>query len=366
MKPFSKKATIRLAVALIIVSVCFIIFTKNNARLYDQTIARVIEEKTIASEEIVDAYRNEDRMTTQLLRLKILNGPDQNKELTTENQYTTSGAYDHHYKVGHDIFIANANDGIELLDVKRDHYFVIISAVFVLTLFLVGNKQGLYSVISLLVNALVISLALDFYIAYSSISLVLICAVSVLFLATFSLLLVNGRNEKTYTAIIATLIGTTLSLAIAFIVIKLLNAQGIYYEEMQFLSRPYEMVFLASLFVGSLGAVMDIAITMTASIFEIYEKNNQISISALKKSGKNVGQDVMGTMANILFFVYVSGSIPMLVLYLKNGAPLNFALSMNLSLELARALVGGIGVVLTIPIGLYTALFFVRRKQVQK
>ena len=71
----------------------------------------------------------------------------------------------------------------------------------------------------------------------------------------------------------------------------------------------------------------------------------------------------MGTMTSILFFAYISGTIPMLILYLKNGSPLAFTLSMNLSLELARALSGGLGIVLTIPIGLYISIFFVQRKK---
>ena len=89
-------------------------------------------------------------------------------------------------------------------------------------------------------------------------------------------------------------------------------------------------------------------------------------VKALKTSGLEIGKDIMGTMTNILFFAYISGSIPMLILYLKNASPLMFTLSMNLSLELARALAGGIGIVLTIPIGLYTSLFFINRKRARK
>ena len=68
-------------------------------------------------------------------------------------------------------------------------------------------------------------------------------------------------------------------------------------------------------------------------------------------------------MTNILFFAYVSGSIPTLLLYLKNASTLGYTLSLNLSLELVRALAGGLGIVITIPIGLYTAIFFVNRKK---
>lgn len=123
------------------------------------------------------------------------------------------------------------------------------------------------------------------------------------------------------------------------------------------------MVFRAGLLKGSLGAVMDVAITMSSSIFWLYEKNNEISIKALKTSGLEIGKDIMGTMTNILFFAYISGTIPMIILYLMNSSALGFTLSMNLSLELARALAEGIGIVLTIPIGLYISIFFVNRKR---
>lgn len=248
-------------------------------------------------------------------------------------------------------------------DVKRDKYLVIICWVFIFTLLIVGKRQGLFSVISLIINAALLSFALDVYVNNSSISLVVICGVTAILFTVISLFLVNGINEKTYAAIIATLIGTFASLLITYFVIWITAENGLRYEEMQFISRPYQMVFMAGLFVGSLGAVMDIAITMSASIFEIYEKNPDVTSKALQKSGMEIGKDVMGTMTSILFFVYISGSLPMLILYLKNAAPLGFTLSMNLSLELARALAGGIGIVLTIPIGLYTAILFVNRKR---
>src|SRR5699024_11228998 len=138
---------------------------------------------------------------------------------------------------------------------------------------------------------------------------------------------------------------------------------GLRYEEMQFLTRPYQVVFMAGLFLGSLGAAMDIAITMASSIFGLYESDHQIETKTLRASGREIGKDIMGTMTNILFFVYMSGSIPMMILYLSNQSPLGFTLTMNLSLEISRALAGSIGIVLTITISLMIAIFFVNRKR---
>ena len=248
-------------------------------------------------------------------------------------------------------------------DVKRDKYLFIITWIFIFILLIVGKTQGLYSIISLAVNAVLLWYALDIYVHNSNISLLVVCGISVVLFTVISLLLVNGFNEKTYAAIVATLLGTFISLFIAYIVLWITSENGLRYEEMQFLTRPYRTVFMAGLFIGSLGAVMDVAITMSSSIFELYEKNNDITEKALKTSGLDIGKDIMGTMTNILFFAYISGSMPVLILYLKNAVPLSYSLSMNLSLELDRALAGGIGIVIAIPIGLYTSMFFVNRKR---
>ena len=147
-------------------------------------------------------------------------------------------------------------------DVKRDKNVLFVAWIFIFTLLIVGKKQGLFSIISLAVNAVLISYALDIYLNKPNVSLVVICRISVILFTAISLLLVNGFNEKTYAAIVATLLGTFSSLLIAYLVMWVTAEKGLRYEEMQFLTRPYRTVFMAGLFVGSLGAVMDVAITM--------------------------------------------------------------------------------------------------------
>src|SRR5690625_7166385 len=113
---------------------------------------------------------------------------------------------------------------------------------------------------------------------------------------------------------------------------------------MDFLTRPYKLVFMAGVFVGSLGAVMDVAITMSASIFELYEKDNKISIKALKKSANDIGKDIMGTMTNILFFAYFSGSILIMILYFKISSKLFFIFLFYISIDIARTLAVDFGI----------------------
>lgn len=347
-----------------------VLFVNFNYTFYERSIAKIIEMNTEDSIDVIDMHNNEDSLFTQHLLAELKNGEEKGQLIRLTNEYSSSNAYDQKYNVGNELFVAI--DGIvegnsaltgTIEDAKRDKQVLFVVWIFIFTLLIVGKKQGLFSILSLALNAILLSYALDIYVKNANISLLFICGLCVILFTVSSLLLVNGFNEKTYAAIVATLLGTFISLLIVYCVMWVTAENGLRYEEMQYLTRPYRTVFMAGLFIGSLGAVMDVAITMSSSIFELYEKNNDIPMKALKTSALDIGKDIMGTMTNILFFAYISGSIPVLILYLKNATSLPYAFSINLSLELARALAGGIGIVLAIPIGLYTSLFFVNRKK---
>lgn len=354
---------------LVICCIASIVFVYNNHNYYDRSIAKVVHTKLASTEEEVDAYENKDKLFTQQITAEIKNGPENGQMIQLTNTYSLSKAYDQAFEAGDELFVTidkkSESAGVltgGIRDVKRDKYMLIAFWIFMFVLFAVGKKQGLFAVASLAVNVVLLTCAIEIYVQ-TGMNLLLLSGVLAVLFTVLSLLFVNGRNEKTYAAIVATLLGTIASLAITILVMRLTLENGLRYEEMQFLTRPYKLVFIAGLFIGSLGAVMDVAITMSSSIFELWEKNNGISTKALKTSGLDIGKDIMGTMTSILFFAYISGSIPILILYLKNASPLGFTLSINLSLELVRALAGGIGIVLTIPIGLYTSIFFVKRKR---
>ncbi|WP_440895633.1 YibE/F family protein [Amphibacillus sp. Q70] len=352
-----------------IVAICFIfsiVFVYNNHRFYERPIAKVIQTTVTETTETMDLYENEDMLFTQQMTAEIKNGEQKGQHIHIVNEHSSSGAYDFSYNTGDELFVSIDQDSTSLTgsitDVKRDKYVVVVMWIFIFTLLLVGRRQGLFATISLAINMILLSYALDIYVN-TQLNLLWICGITAILFTVTSLLLVNGRNEKTYAAIIATILGTFISLFIAYLAIWFTSEKGLYYEEMSFLTRPYQLVFLAGLFIGAIGAVMDVAISISSALYELYQKDHHISNNSLKKSGFNIGKDIMGTMTNILFFAYISGSIPILIVYFKNSSPLGFALSLNLSLEIARALAGGIGIVITIPIGIYTSIFFINRKR---
>lgn len=342
-----------------------------NHSFYNQSIAELTEIVSEDSQDVTDRYMNEDIVYHQEMIGKVLNHDNKGELIYISNTYSASGAYDHVYSVGEEVFIkferTTTSEGIEkaeITDLKRDKYLIAILWIFILVLLFIGKRQGLFASLSLGVNIILLSYTLDFYLK-TNVNLLWLSAMLVVVFTVISLLMVNGFNAKTYAAIVATLIGTLIALLITTGAIWITSGRGLYYEEMGFLTRPYKMVFLAGLFIGSLGAVMDVAISISSALFELYHQNKQITNKDLKTAGMDIGKDIMGTMTNILFFAYISGSIPTLILYIRNYSELGYTLSINLSLELARALSGGIGIVITIPIGLYTTLYFIHRKRVK-
>lgn len=355
-----------------ITAICLIaslVFVYNNHAFYERPIVKITEATVTESTAVTDRHGNQDMIYEQNIIAEVLNGEESGQLLHVTNEYSASGAFDYTYKTGNEVFVLfddiNPDNNFRtgtITDLKRDKYLLIVAWVFIITLLLVGKWQGLFASVSLGVNIVVLSYALDIYIN-TNVNLLWISGLTVIFFTVTSLLLVNGFKDKTYAAIIATLLGTFFALLITYFAMWITSENGLRYEEMAFLTRPYNVVFLAGLFIGSLGAVMDVAISISSAMFELYEKNKTISFKALKASGFDIGKDIMGTMTNILFFAYISGSIPTLLLYIKNQTQLGYTLSINLSLEITRALAGGIGIVITIPIGLYVTLYFIQRKK---
>lgn len=344
-----------------------LVVTNHNYSLYKKPIAEVVKTNVVEKNKSADLNHNKDTVYSQEIVAKIMNGKYKGRLIHLENTYSYSGAYAQKYTVGTDLFVSLEKNSQHALNgtiegVKRDKQVTAVAGLFILILLAIGRKQGFYSIISLFINIVLLIGALNVYLALGNVSLLAVCMVAVVLFTVISLLLVSGNKEKTHVAIISTLIGTFVSLLIAYGVMQLTDSNGLHYEGMEFVTIPPQKIFMSEVLIGSLGAVMDVAITITSSVYELYEKNKEIARKDLLKSGKEIGGDIMGAMTNILFFSYISGTIPMVLLYLKNGSPLGYTFSMNFSLELIRALTGSIGIVLTIPITLYLSILFIFRK----
>lgn len=364
--PLNKKALIILAAILIVFSANYFFISKNES-FYNKTIAKIIS--------VDEKYTNvqgingeTEQIKNQKIKAVIMNGPHKGKEIDLQNKTSFSQINDLDLKVNDEVFISiqeGTNKNIvfcKITDFKRDKYMDYITLIFIVLILLVGGYKGFRSLCSVIINICIFLLLVHVFLNGFNLVIESIAA-SILFII-LSITIVSGINKKAFSAIVSTMVCTLAAMFIALLVIKLNNWNGIHFEEMEFLTHPPENIFLMEILIGTLGAIMDIAVTIASYVKERYDIKPDIETKELIKSGFEIGKDIMSTMTNTLLFAYISGSMPIVLLLLRNNYPISYIISMNMSLEFIRAITGSIGVVLSIPISIYISVLLIKNNRI--
>jgi len=116
-------------------------------------------------------------------------------------------------------------------------------------------------------------------------------------------------------------------------------------------------LLFSGLLISSLGAVMDVAMSIGSSIGEIHAQNPTISRKELFKAGMHVGRDMMGTDSNTLILAFAGGSVSMLVLDYAYDLPYQQIInSNNIGIAIMQGLSGSFGIVLAVPVTVLLAV----------
>ena len=120
-------------------------------------------------------------------------------------------------------------------------------------------------------------------------------------------------------------------------------------------------ILLASILIGAIGAVLDVGVSITASMAELVDYDPEIPLRRLWTAGISVGSEVLGSMINTLILAYLGSALPMTVLISSAGADVVGLLNdPYIAQEIVQSLAGTAGLLLTIPV---TALFFVAHER---
>ena len=110
-------------------------------------------------------------------------------------------------------------------------------------------------------------------------------------------------------------------------------------------------ILFSGLLIASLGAVMDVAVSISSTIEELHEKNPNLTGRELFNSGINIGKDMMGTMSNTLILAFVGGAINTMILIYAYSMPYLQIINMYaIGIEVIRGISGTLGIVLTVPL----------------
>ncbi len=305
---------------------------------------------------------NEYAQTKQEVLVRLLSGEFKGETVELENILTGNPYYDIKLKKGVKVILhAEDNDGAveySIEDIKRAGILGWLSLLFCGLLIYVGKRKGLNSLISIALTVVLITHCLSplVLIGINPIfAAFLICVISTL----VTMYLVGGFNAKSTSAAAGAILSLIFAGTLSGITMLTAHLTGFNGENTTFLYSAHpELDFIgltvSMMVLATLGAVMDVAMSIASTINEIYITDNTKGIKELFKSGMNVGRDIIGTMANTLILVYLGGSLP-LVLLAGNIDLMKFINLNQVVTEIASALIGSIAIVICVPFTALTA-----------
>ena len=318
----------------------------------------------------VDLEEDAVSQTKQAIEVKLLNGEFKGETIELDNMLTGNPYYDIKLKPNTKV-ILHAEDngaGVEysIEDIKRSGTLGWLSVLFCALLIYVGRKKGIYSLISIGLTIVLIAYMLSPMILHGInpvFATILICLIS----TAITMYSVGGFNSKSTSAVIGAVLSLIFAGILSFVTMFTAHLTGFAEENYMFLYTAHpELDFVAitisTMVLATLGAVMDVAMSISSTINEIHQIDETKTIKELFFSGMNVGRDIIGTMANTLILVYMGGSLPLIML--ANNIDLQKFINLNqVVTEIASALIGSIAIVICVPFTAFIASQLIKRKK---
>lgn len=319
---------------------------------------------------------NPESISKQIVTVKIVSGKFKGKEIVTDNMLTGNPAYEVFLKENDRVALVIESDNpnpsnideisVYVSDIKRVGVIYLYSFIFIALLIGIGRMKGFYSLLSIIVTVMLVFLIFMPMVLFNASPILAALIISVLS-TVITMYLVAGYNSKTNAAILGTVLSLIFASALALLAIFLAHLTGFMGEESLFLymSRPdldLQGILAASMIIAALGALMDVAISISSTINEIHITDPKLGVYELFKSGMNVGRDIIGTMSNTLILVYLGSSMPLVLL----GSNIDTAKFFNLNQvagEILSAFTGSISLLACVPLTAIMSAWLIKRKQ---
>lgn len=248
---------------------------------------------------------------------------------------------------------------VTMIDHDRIPMELVMGAIFILFLILFAGRTGVRAVLSFFLTVLAIwKLLVPLYLkGYNPIwtGLVFTLLLSVLIIA-----LVYGFDRRCISAVSGTFLGILVTCLLGSLFTDLFQIHGAVMSSSEsLLYAGYQdlnltRIFMASIFIGASGALMDLSVDITSAVHEVVEKRPDIGWKEAVRSGMNVGRSAMGTMTTTLLLAYSGGYIALLMVFMAQGTPLvNILNYKHVAAEMVHTVIGSFGLVTVAP---FTAL----------
>ena len=358
----SRKKVVRYLIYLLFVCVFAVFVFKLNQVEKTELVVRTGQtfEKGKVTEILQDNLdANGTRVGEQKVRVKMLTGARKGDELdiTSSSGYLFGAAC----KIGMKVIVMQSVAGettiASVYTQDREWVIYIFALLYILALCIIGGKQGIKGCLGLVFTF--------FCVIFVYLPLVYLrvspfwAAVFICFLTTLvTMYLIGGPTKKTCAATLGTLAGVVLAGLSAWCFSKASGISGYNVSDIETLMTLWNTnriqvggLLFSGLLISCLGATMDVAMSISSAIDEIYKQNSSLSRKELFKAGMRVGRDMMGTDSNTLILAFAGSSVSILLLDYAYDLPYQQIInSNNIGIAIMQGLAGSFGIVLSVPL----------------
>ena len=371
----SRKKAVRYLIYLLLVCVFAVFVFKLNQVEKTELVVRTGQ--TFEKGKVTDILQdnldsNGTRVGEQKVRVKMLTGVRKGEELdvTSSSGYLFGAVCTVGMKVIVMQTVAGETTIASVYSQDREWVIYIFALLYLLALCIIGGKQGIKGCLGLIFTFFcVIFVYLPLvYLGYSPFwSAVFIC-----FLTTLvTMYLIGGPTKKTCAATLGTLAGVVLAGISAWCFSKASGISGYNVSDIETLMTLWNTnriqvggLLFSGLLISCLGAVMDVAMSISSAIDEIYKQNSSLTRKELFKAGMRVGRDMMGTDSNTLILAFAGSSVSTLLLDYAYDLPYQQIInSNNIGIAIMQGLAGSFGIVLSVPLTVLICTILFHRKE---
>lgn len=265
----------------------------------------------------------------------------------------------------------NGDHSATVYEYNRSTAIYIIAGLFVLVTVLVGGRTGAKSILGLVLTVIVL-LALLIPLLMKGWPVIFTTFVLCALVAVACFMLLGGVDKKTICACLGTIAGMGLSMLFGIMAQSLAHIDGLRASDAEALLQLRQTgtplgirgLLVAGVIVSALGAVMDVAMSISSAIAELKTVNPELTVRELWRSGMNIGRDMVGTMTNTLILAFLgSGFVLIIYLYSLGLSYHQLMASSYMGIEAVSGISSAIGVILSVPVtALVGSVLFGRRK----
>ena len=238
----------------------------------------------------------------------------------------------------------------------------VVLGLFLLVVLLVGGRTGLKSLLGLVFTVVALIWIFCPLWMKGAEPVPLAFGLCVL-VSVMSFTILGGVSRKTVCAVLGTVAGMGLAALFSFLAQRIckIDSYALYDAGRDFVDlanlqqRGYDLhlqgLLSAGIIIASLGAVMDVAMSLSSAVSELKTVNQSLGFAGLWRSGMRIGRDMVGTMTNTLILAFVGTSLVTVIRLWAQGPSWRMLLtSTYFAVELISALSSSIGVVLAVPL----------------